>query len=103
MSNNLDPDQDQHSVRPDLSPKTVCKGYEQTTKVTASKERVKLIQQVVIYLGLYSSYNSSADNSQNKSFIYLINAPFLFMVMAIFRLKHCQNMKQSFFFVLTLL
>ena len=32
MSNSLDPDQDMHSV---------CKGYLETTKVAASKERVK--------------------------------------------------------------
>ena len=34
MSNSLGPDQERHSV------KTVCKGYQQTTKVVASKERV---------------------------------------------------------------
>ena len=37
MSNGLDPD----SVHPDLGP-NVYKGYQLTTKVTASKERVKV-------------------------------------------------------------
>ena len=32
MSNGLEPDQDQHSV---------CKGYQQTTKVSPSKEKVE--------------------------------------------------------------
>ena len=41
VSYGLDPDQDQHFVSPDLS-QTVCKGYQQRPKVTASKERVKL-------------------------------------------------------------
>ena len=40
VSNSLETDQDQHSVSPDLGP-TACKGYQQTTKVAASKERVK--------------------------------------------------------------
>ena len=42
MSNGLDQDQDRHSFSPDLGPKlqTVCKGYQQTTKVASSKERV---------------------------------------------------------------
>ena len=38
-SNCLDPEQDQHSVCPDLG-KTDCKCYQQMTKVVASKERV---------------------------------------------------------------
>ena len=37
MSNSLDPDQDRHSVGPELGP-NVCKGYQQTTKTAASKE-----------------------------------------------------------------
>ena len=40
LSNGLAPDQDLYSVGPDLGP-SVCKGYQQTTKVTSSKERVK--------------------------------------------------------------
>ena len=36
VSNGLDPDQDRHFVGPDLG-QTICKGYQQTTKVTASK------------------------------------------------------------------
>ena len=39
MSNGLNSDQDRHSVGPDQDP-TVCKGYQQTTKVAAGKERV---------------------------------------------------------------
>ena len=39
--NSLDPDQDRHSVGPDLGPNCL-KGYQQTTKVATSKERVKL-------------------------------------------------------------
>ena len=35
MSNNLDPNQE--NVGPDLGP-TVCKGYQQTAKMAASKE-----------------------------------------------------------------
>ena len=42
MSNSLAPDQDQHSVTPDLVP-AVCTGYQQMTKLAASKERVNLI------------------------------------------------------------
>ena len=37
MSNCMDPDQDGLSVGPDLGP-TVCKGYQQMTKVVARKE-----------------------------------------------------------------
>ena len=40
VSNNLDPDQAQHFVEPDFGP-SVCKGYQQTTKVTSSGQRVK--------------------------------------------------------------
>ena len=36
VSNGLDPDQDRCSVSPDLGPN----GYQQTTKVTTSRERV---------------------------------------------------------------
>ena len=49
MSNSLDPDQDRHSVGPDLG-QTVCKGYQQTTKVATSKERVTDIKCVFKYL-----------------------------------------------------
>ena len=41
MSSGLDPDQDRQNVGPDLV-QTVCIGYQQMTKVTASKGRVKL-------------------------------------------------------------
>ena len=41
MSNGLDPDEDQHSVGPDLG-KTICIGYQQMTTVSASKEMVRL-------------------------------------------------------------
>ena len=41
MSNKLDPDQDRHSVCPDLGPNSLKKSYEQRTKVAASTERVK--------------------------------------------------------------
>ena len=40
VSNGSDPDQDRHTVGPDLV-QTVSKGYQQTTKVATSKERVK--------------------------------------------------------------
>ena len=49
MSNSLDPDQDRHSVDPDLG-QTVWDGYQQTTKVAASKERVADIKCVFEYL-----------------------------------------------------
>ena len=39
VAKGLNPDQDRHSVGPDLV-LSVCKGYKQTTKVAASKERV---------------------------------------------------------------
>ena len=39
VSIGLDPNQDRHFVGPDLGP-TVCKGYQQTAKVAASKETV---------------------------------------------------------------
>ena len=42
VSNSLDPDQAQHFVGPDRY-QTVCKGYQQTTKVTASRQRNFLI------------------------------------------------------------
>ena len=42
MSNGLDPDQDRHCVGPDLGPNCLCNGYQQTTKVAAIKERVKI-------------------------------------------------------------
>ena len=41
-SNCLNPDQDRCSVGPDLG-KTVCKGYQQTTKVPASKDGINLL------------------------------------------------------------
>ena len=37
--NGLDPDQDQHSVSPDLGPNCL-KSYQQMTETVASKERV---------------------------------------------------------------
>ena len=40
MSNSLDPNQAQQNVGPDLGPISF-KGYQQTTKVATSKERVK--------------------------------------------------------------
>ena len=40
MSKDLNPDTGLHPVGPDLGPN--CKDYQQTTKVTASKERVKI-------------------------------------------------------------
>ena len=41
-SNGLDPDQDRHlSVL--IWGQAVCKGYQQTAKVAASKERIKLL------------------------------------------------------------
>ena len=39
MSNGLDPNQDGHSV----GPVKVCKSYQQTTKIAASKEGVKFL------------------------------------------------------------
>ena len=39
VSNGLDSDQDGRFVGPDLG-QSVCKGYQQTTKVAANKERV---------------------------------------------------------------
>ena len=42
MSKDLDPNQGQGSVGPDLDP-TVWKGYQQTTKVSDSMERVKAL------------------------------------------------------------
>ena len=42
MSNSLDPDQDRHSVGPDLGPNCLqIEVISRRTKVTASKERVK--------------------------------------------------------------
>ena len=45
VSNSLDPDQDVLLVM--LWVQTVCKGYQQKTKVTASKERINNCQQFV--------------------------------------------------------
>ena len=42
LSNCLVPDQDRHVVGPDLGP-TVCKGYQQTAKAIACKERLKAL------------------------------------------------------------
>ena len=48
VSNGLDPDQDGRNVGPDLIPsvliwaQTICKGYQQMTQISASKERAKL-------------------------------------------------------------
>ena len=41
-SKGFDPDQDRCSVGPDLGPNCLQKGYQQMTKVSASKERAKL-------------------------------------------------------------
>ena len=49
VSNSRDPDQDRHSVCPDLV-QTVCKSYQQTTKVAASKERVRESQMEAVLL-----------------------------------------------------
>ena len=40
VSNSLDPDQDPHNQLVLIWVQTVCKGYQQKTKVAASKERV---------------------------------------------------------------
>ena len=50
VSNSLNPDQARHFVGHDLG-KTVCKGYQQTTKVAASKER--LIALTYMYLLIF--------------------------------------------------
>ena len=42
MSNGLDPDQDRHSVSPDLSPNCLQNCYQQMTIVAASKEIVRV-------------------------------------------------------------
>ena len=50
------PDQDRCSVGPDLGPQTSCKGYQQTTKVTTSREKVKdLASRFQIYIMLNST------------------------------------------------
>ena len=41
MSNGLDPDQDQHSVGPDLGPNCLQKLSADDTKVTTTRERIK--------------------------------------------------------------
>ena len=41
VSNSLDPDQDWHSLGPDMGPNSLQFFFQQTTKVAASKERVK--------------------------------------------------------------
>ena len=46
MSKGLYQDQDEHSVHLILG-QTVCKGYQQTTKVTACRERIKMIIDVL--------------------------------------------------------
>ena len=43
MSNGLDPDQDRRSVGPDLGPLYCLQSYQQTTKVTTSKEKVSVM------------------------------------------------------------
>ena len=43
LSNSLDPDQDGHSVDPDLEPNCL-QGYQLTTKVAASKERAPTLR-----------------------------------------------------------
>ena len=45
-SNGLYPDQDRRSVGSDLGP-TVCKGYQQTSKVAADKERVRKFSEIM--------------------------------------------------------
>ena len=42
VSNSLDPDQELHSVSPDLG-QTVCKDYQQTTKIAASNLLVLIL------------------------------------------------------------
>ena len=44
VSNSLDPVQTGHFVGPDLGTQTVCKSYQQMTKVATSRERVNDIQ-----------------------------------------------------------
>ena len=48
MSDSLDPVHDRHYVGPDLGVQTVCKGCQQTTKVTTNKEKVKDLQNASI-------------------------------------------------------
>ena len=48
VSNLLDPGRDLHPVGPDLGPKKLFANYyQQITKVTASKERVKLVPNIL--------------------------------------------------------
>ena len=44
VSNGLDPDQDRHSVSPDLSPNCLQNCYQQMTIVVASKEIVRVMR-----------------------------------------------------------
>ena len=48
MSNSLDQDQARHLVGL-IWVQTVCKGYQQTTKATANKERVNFISSDNLY------------------------------------------------------
>ena len=65
VSNSLDPDQDGHSVGPDLV-QTVCKGFQQMTEVVASKERVeKEHNQCVKQFGFTSSTTLSCAGPYN--------------------------------------
>ena len=49
VSNSLDPHQNQH-VGSDLGPKLVCKGYQQLTNVTISKDRDKPAHKILVLL-----------------------------------------------------
>ena len=59
VSNGLDPDQDRHSVGPDLGPK-FGKGCQQMIKVAASKESYVLIGVSLVYVLSFRPSDKSA-------------------------------------------
>ena len=74
MSNILDPDQDRHSVGPDLF-QTDCKGYQQTTKVTVYEKMVLITLGLGIkkFLILLHVNNTGAEQQTDQCLCYSLS------------------------------
>ena len=74
MTNGFDPDQERCSVGL-IWVQTVCKDYQQQTKVTASKERVKLLQTELTQIRLLLKKQSNQALYCLISKKYLVTLP----------------------------
>ena len=72
VSNHLGPDQDRHSVGPNIWVQTVFKGYQQTTRVSAGKERVKSKLNLTVLNPDISCFENSVESRSAGFWIHTV-------------------------------